>query len=354
MNQFKKANRIIQALAMAFLRLLKVLIYARFFCNAIYVRAWFGDLGNNLIQLANAEHLSEIIGLDVYCPRHSFLEVEKNYLIHEIPSDKFLTDTKSLSYVWYIDHLQNNINPSELFPVKEQSSLLRYYYYYFDTLPFLPRLTHYRQILKNKLLPLIPHQLDRSITDETLVIHIRSGDIFGDVSIHQAYIQPPLSFYLKIIETFDFKDIVIVTQDDFRNPCIAELKQLMPEIRIQASSLEEDVSTILSARNLVVGISTFSLSLGFASTQIKRLYVPQFDIKKGYLRVMFWPELFKLVFNSKNPNLEHQTLDFHLYPIKILNYIAIGDWHNAPRQREQMLNHAGENLLVEAIGNSKN
>jgi hypothetical protein len=42
---------------------------------------------------------------------------------------------------------------------------------------------------------------------------------------------------LEIIEKFGYKDIVIGTQDDFKNPCINELKRLLPDIRIQTSDL---------------------------------------------------------------------------------------------------------------------
>jgi hypothetical protein len=119
-----------------------------------------------------------------------------------------------------------------------------------------------------------------------LVIHIRSGDVFWEdlTRLHKGYIQPPLSFYLEIINKFNLKDIVIVTQDDFKNPCINELKRLMPDIRIQTSNILDDISTIISARNLVIAHSSFSLCLGLASDKLKRMFIPQFDItNKFYL-----------------------------------------------------------------------
>ena len=82
--------------------------------------------------------------------------------------------------------------------------------------PFSPRLGDYRRILRRELLPVLPYHDDHLINDETLVIHMRSGDVFGDdlSEIPKGYIQPPLSYYLEIINKFGFKDIVI---GDWRN-----------------------------------------------------------------------------------------------------------------------------------------
>ena len=131
-------------------------------------------------------------------------------------------------------------------------------------------------------------------------------------------IQPPLSYYLEIINKFGFKDIVIVTEKDLRNPCIKQLKELMPDLKIQTSNLLDDMSTIMSARNLIVGQSSFSLCLGLASDKIKRIFIPQFDItnwffhSRGYIapnihRYFFdprWcvvPADFPLILQEKTP-----------------------------------------------------
>ena len=167
---------------------------------------------------------------------------------------------------------------------------------------FLPSLRITGMCFDRILFPVIPHHADELIKDDTLVIHIRSGDVFWEdlTKLHKGYIQPPLSFYLEIINKFKFKDIVIVTQDDFKNPCINELKRLMPDIRIQTSNLLDDIS-IISARNLVIAHSSFSLCLGLASDKLKRMFIPQFDItnKFYYTRAPFWPNIYKYSFVSK-------------------------------------------------------
>jgi hypothetical protein len=87
------------------------------------------------------------------------------------------------------------------------------------------------------------------------------------MDINRIMIQPPVSFYLALIEKFKFQDIVVVTQGDFKNPCINELKKAIQYIRIKTASLVDDISAILSAKNLVIANSTFSLCFGLVSAK---------------------------------------------------------------------------------------
>jgi len=340
----QKTIAFLQLFILISLRFFRLIFWKKFFCKDIYVKRWFGDLGNNLIQITHIKYLSEQIRSPFYLPQHKFLEIEKNYPIHSLVPEEITYKDSSTSTLLLNDlktHVKN-ITKSHRF------SILRSFYYQYDVSPFTLNLADYRRILKNQIFPLIPCQegfLVSSVNDDTLVIHIRSGDIFNDHGVHDAYIQPPVSFYEKIINEFNFKDVLIVTQKDLRNPCIARLKELFPNIRIQASSLLEDVNTILNARNLVTAMSTFSLSLGFASNKIKRLYVPQFQVKRGYWRTFFWPAIFQLLFNSKHTEKMSQNLDFELYLLDILNYIEIGNWKNTQEQRDQMINHLCEHVL---------
>jgi hypothetical protein len=305
----------------------------------IYLKRWFGDLGNNMIQMAHAEYLSQQKKSAVHSLKHQFLRIEQQYLLHTMTPSKTL-DSGDLTSTMLLADLQNISNHVD----KSSTFLYRTFFYKYDIFPFMPNLTDYRHILKNKILPLIPYKNDNSITDETLVIHIRSGDIFRDHWVHNAYVQPPLNFYLKIIEEFGFRDIVIVTQDDLKNPCIQQLKQLIPGIRIQASSLTEDVSTILSARNLITAMSTFSLALGFSSEKIEKLFIPQFDIKRSYWRILFWSTIMQIFSNNFDRGIE--DIDFEIYRTKILNYIPIGNWENTQVQRNLMLSHSRKYLVL--------
>lgn len=254
--KLKKIVVWIQILGLIILRPLKVVLRI-FFIKKIFLKEWSEQLGNNLLQLARTEFLAAKIEASISLPIHPFLNLEQHYRLHTALTDLPGIESSS-TFNFFLADLQHLGKPT----IKLEESLLRNFYYQYDSYPYSLSLWNWRETLREKILPLLPSQLDPRITDETLVIHIRSGDIFQtDWAAHAAYVQPPMSFYLESIEAFNFQDIVIVTQKDLKNPCIHKLQQQFPRIRIQAPSLVEDISTILSARNLVTGQSTFSLAL---------------------------------------------------------------------------------------------
>lgn len=338
MSKLRKLKSVIYILLLILLRSLKItarLISVKPVHQNLYIKWWFGELGNNLIQLAHAEYLSEKLNLQIHTLSHKFLDLDSRY---ERIDDKLIDDPHKSDRLANEPILLYEMKSAESSNPEVKKSFLRGYFYMYDILPLGLNLKKYRNILREKILPLIPYQVDPEIDEETLVIHIRSGDIFADYGVHSGYVQPPFSFYLEIVNKFQFKKIVIVTQPDRKNPCIEELHRLLPNVRIQTGSLIEDVSTILSARHLVTGLSSFSLTLAFCSRNIRNLYIPQFDLKSTYLRVIFWPKLMQIFLNSTRIDERLSAgLDFNICPIKIKNYIAIGTWKNTPEQRQLML-----------------
>jgi len=112
--------------------------------------------------------------------------------------------------------------------------------------------------------------------DDTLVLHLREGDIFPPgyktTKIHSPnYGQPPLSYYLQAINFRPWKDILVVTQPGNVGPIHAALRVLngtrIGEFRLQMSSWYEDLQTCLCAQNLVTSFSTLTETVfpyGFA------------------------------------------------------------------------------------------
>ncbi|HEY9645843.1 MAG TPA: hypothetical protein V6C88_05710 [Chroococcidiopsis sp.] len=339
MNKAGRLFSVIQVFGLIALRSLRTLSWQIAAKKTIYVKSWFGALGNNIIQLAQAEFLVEKTQAVVYTPPHSFLRVGDRYLLHDIqlsppPELLYLTSELFLADLQARD-LQGRDPLSKL----DGSALLRSFFYRYDVQPLALKLPDYRRILQSKILPLIPYEPDTAITDETLVIHIRSGDIFQDKYPHLAYVQPPLSFYLNIIQKYNYQDVVVVTQADLQNPCVEQLQRQLPGVRVQASSLAADIGTILQARHLVVGLSTFSVALGFCSSQIRQMYVPVFDVKQGYWRVNFWSDLLRLTVQDGRA-IATDTLDFTIHRIAIPNYTEVGSWKNTPKQRLLMIEHS--------------
>ncbi len=339
LNKLTRIVLIIHVFLLALLRPARLMLWAKPFKKDIYLGFWLGELGNNIIQIAQAEYVSKRVNLTLHVPLHKFIKTENGYLTHTIDVDRRL-NSGNLTSTRFLADLKSGSNRI----LKSERSLARNFFYQYDISPYKPSLADYREILKNRVLPLIPDEKNNSVSDETLVIHIRSGDIFKGEFVHSGYVQPPLSFYLKIIKEFDFKDIVVVTQSDLNNPCIHRLKQLIPNIRIQALSLMEDVSTILSAKNLVVGMSSFSLALSFSSENIKNLYLPQFDVKQTYWRIIFWSTILRSFISSE---LNFSDLDFKVHPIKMLNYIPVGGWKNTQEQLDLMINHPQEFISLD-------
>jgi hypothetical protein len=344
MNKLKWSVLFIWASFIITLRVAKLILVSYFpFKKDIYILYWFGLLANNIIQLAHAVYLSKKFGFIIHVPPHEFLTVEEKYALHAIKPKEFQQNPyfPSTSAATFLD-LQTKPNKS----IGSILPLVRQLFWRFDVLPFSPDIKAYRKVLREDILPIIPHHDDTLIKDDTLVIHIRTGEIF-QMDINRTMIQPPVSFYSELIDKCNFKDIVIVTQDDFRNPCINQLEKLFPDIKIQTSTLVNDISTILSARNLVIANSTFSLCLALASDKINRLFIPQFDITAyfNYTRAPFWPNIIKYAYVAGSSESQFQNLDLEVHLIKILNYIPMGGWLNEQHQYNTMIEHPREDIV---------
>ena len=98
--------------------------------------------------------------------------------------------------------------------------------------------------------------------EEDLYINIRSGeDIFKNKGYSPgSYFQPPLCFYQTIIENFNFSNIYIIANGK-ENPIIEELLKLYKNITYIHGTIEEDASMIISAKNLVLPVSSFPIEL---------------------------------------------------------------------------------------------
>lgn len=188
-----------------------------------------------------------------------------------------------------------------------------------------------RAILRKFVKPLLfPSFLpDPNVNENTLVLNIRSGDVFmedydsDDAIIFGVcnYTQPPLSFYQKIIVDHGYKDVLIVTQPDMRNPVIKGLLKWMPDIRLKEHlSPLEDFNTLLSARNLAIAHSTFSWCAALMS---------------DYLQVLYQPASFQV----------RGVRDFEVHTYSFTNYIKPGTWKASEENMNFMLSFPKDNIL---------
>ena len=155
-----------------------------------------------------------------------------------------------------------------------------------------------------------------NIDDDTLVIHIRTGDIFYN-DWHSLYSQNPLNFYLKISEDYD--KVLIVSGTEKNNPLFEKLKK-NDKFRFQSETFIEDFNTLLNAKNLATsGVTAFPLTAALMSQKIENFY--HSDI---YLNEHLNPEML----NSENLNI-------HSY--KILDKIIPGEFKKNQENIEKLL-----------------
>ena len=156
-----------------------------------------------------------------------------------------------------------------------------------------------------------------------LIIKIRSGDIFTSC-INRHYAQPPLCFYQKIINENKFEKITILS-NGHENPVVDRLLKMYPKIRYIEGTLEEAISFIIYAYNIVHSISTFQITLLDFNKNLQNLYIYKMH-----------------PFNVKQVNcLVHIMKASNKY-LKIM----INKWNNTKEQLNLMLNEKCVNDIM--------
>ena len=109
------------------------------------------------------------------------------------------------------------------------------------------------------------------IGDDTIVMHLRSGDNYHRIFDPPTnYVPNPLIFYLNLIESFE--KCILITEPDDKNPIVHELKKI-DKVQVQSSTVAEDFATLMSAKNLALsGVGTFAMAAALCSSEIKNLY----------------------------------------------------------------------------------
>ena len=109
------------------------------------------------------------------------------------------------------------------------------------------------------------------ISENDLYIHIRSEDIFNKKKRLNEYAQPPLCFYMNILQNFKFQNIFIISFDK-ANPVINKLINYYPTIIFKKNNLLLDISYLINAYNIVNSISSFFISSLILNYNIKFLW----------------------------------------------------------------------------------
>lgn len=204
-----------------------------------------------------------------------------------------------------------------------------------------------QNIIVPNMLTRVPLPDERHYDDE-LTIHLRSGDIFeADHPVVFGYRQPPLSFYILIIERMMREGIIAKVRlvfQDRGNPCIDALGSWLADhaipTREQCGSLHEDVSALVNAPHLVFGHGTFGYAAARLSRCIKTLhfFAPQLGGSYGDI-----------------PTIERvfEVTDAAGLYIKAFEWgKPFGPdegWRNTPEMRATMLGYPIESLKIREI-----
>lgn len=173
-------------------------------------------------------------------------------------------------------------------------------------------------VARNDLFQKIRFYKNIEISDESLVIHLRAGDIFYN-DWHSLYVQNPINFYTKISK--NYKDVLVVTEHEKNNFLLNELKKRI-ELSVHSGSLEEDANILLNARNLATsGVSAFPIACALMSQKLNNLIVSDL-----YLEEHLNPKM-----------MDKKIVNVELY--KINNYIKIGEFKKNKKNLEKILSH---------------
>jgi hypothetical protein len=210
-------------------------------------------------------------------------------------------------------------------PNKPPKFLVRRDFHYESLSPSNESKTRVRAILPR----IFSEQVVAEETPAQLTIHIRSGDIFFREGVSR-WGQPPYAFYAKVLESRDWDQVVVVSQDD-RSPVLSPLRQLCERlglpVRFQSGNLAEDLTVLLGARNLIVGRGTFGPGVAILSQRLERLYFfedrfnsPFLDPNLKYFRVLDREGGYKSQILGENwRNTESQQKLMVSYPIASLD-----------------------------------
>ena len=226
-------------------------------CIKIKITRWEGRLGNNISQLFNAIQISLYYACNISIPNHNLFDTS---LISRLVTNSFDSEK-------FVDiNLQKQLSGNEL---KGD--------FYFDLYKYDKRVFEYNiqqtvLILKESFK--IRQDKTCDLGENHVVLHIRGGDIFSK-NPHGDYINPPIYYFKTILDSNNYKRIILISEDRL-NPTVGELLKLYPNIEFKIQSLEEDIKLLLASKNVIMSFGTFVPRLLTLSNRIEKMYKPSY------------------------------------------------------------------------------
>tara|TARA_Y100000593_G_scaffold81233_1_gene151928 strand:+ start:1384 stop:2208 length:825 start_codon:yes stop_codon:yes gene_type:complete len=179
-----------------------------------------------------------------------------------------------------------------------------------------------RKICKNYIAPNLMVPKKEPIGDDTIVMHLRSGDNYHRIFDPPTnYVPNPLIFYLNLIESFD--KCILITEQDRQNPIVHELQKI-DKVELQSSTVAEDFATLMSAKNVALsGVGTFAMAAALCSSEIENLFTTDLLLTEHLNYTMMY-----------NTDVEVQIMELD-------NYIPVFPcgWKNTEEQRKFIMDY---------------
>ena len=268
------------------------------------VSHWSGRVGNNIQQTANAIMLAE-------ATKNTFTQSLDHEILNKF-SIKFGENQDSGTGRFYTWEPIVNCGNKTLDGGNEIGVTKDHVY------------SNMRRVCKEYIYPHLKVPELEPLDDDTLVIHIRGGDIIAHeypVNAPHNYVQNPLSYYLALIE--DFEKVIVVAEKENNNPVVPELRKI-DRLKFQSLSIAEDYATLLAAKNLATGgVGTFAVSAALCSHNIKNLFASNVYLTEHL-----------------NCSMLYGT-DVTVYEVELGGYIPVYpcSWLNDTEQRKLMLEY---------------
>ena len=169
-----------------------------------------------------------------------------------------------------------------------------------------------------------------ALPENHLVIHIRAGDIFTSKRVHPRYGQPPLAFYINVLECGQWNHVTLIAEND-ANPVWQPLLDYCQErytcdFRV-GKKLEDDIGFLLRAQSIVIARGTFASGLSCLMHHWKKVITfesPLVDWGIDHIKVETW-------------------VDAH---DDYRNQLLSANWANTPAQRQMMLRYPTAKISI--------
>ena len=259
------------------------------------VSHWYGRLGNNIQQISNGIIFSLLSGDGFFTPPHDLIEkivIDENEKTMIRSCRFFHYNTQNKDFDIDINYLYQNIG----------------------------------KVAKQYVVPSFKFSIESALDEDTLVIHIRSGDIFAhEHNPPHDYVPNPLCYYLTLIE--EYNKVIVVTEPDNYNPIVDELKKI-EKVTIQSKTVAEDFATLMRAKNLASsGTGTFAVAAALCSSNIQRFYCTNLYLDEHL-----------------NPEMLMATDGIEVNMMELNNYIELKTWKNNEEQRKFILEYQHESI----------